>query len=174
MNLVSNPEPMTYCDPADATVAILREALYAVRDEIQNTVDILVTMRTVDDSPPMPRDVPAIISRLNRLREALMLILTNNASEWLESDLCDQRRILTYTAFVALSPETLRDGAEALAEIRRELDVGGAYGWAAVGNTGVSREMAYRHQLVVLTDGGQMEELQSVADGLESLLLSGS
>ncbi|KFH41580.1 hypothetical protein ACRE_077120 [Hapsidospora chrysogenum ATCC 11550] len=171
MNLVSNPEPMTYRNSADSAIAILREALYTVRDEIQNIVDMLVTMRTVDDSPPIPSEVPAIIRRLNKLREALMLILTNNASEWLESDLCDQRRILTYTAFVALSPETLRDGAEALAEIRRELDVDGAYGRAAAG---VSREMVYRHQLALLMEGGQMEELQSVPDGLESLLLSGS
>jgi len=165
MNLVSNPEPMTYCDRADRTVAIRREVLYTVRDEIQTILDILITIRTPDEALPIPRDVPAIISRLNNLREALMLILTNNASEWLESDLSEDRKILTYTAFVALSPGTLREGAAMLAEIRRELDVGG-YGQ-------VSPAMVYRHQLAVLMEGGQMEELQSAAEGFEILLLAG-
>lgn len=170
MNLSPSEDPRTgrhRRDTVDPTVSALREELYAMRDEVQQILDLLVTIHGVELLSPIAADAQAIIPRLSSLMEAIVLILTNNYSEWLESDLSTRRKILPYPAFRSLSPGVLQDVNEHLKQIREELDVEGGGDFRRTATS----QMIYNHQITLLTVGGQMEEIQSTVSFLESLLV---
>lgn len=150
----------------DPTISKLRTAFYGMRDEIQKVLDLIVTIHTSNLTSSIAKDAPATIKSLSNLRDAIMLILTNNPTEWIESDLNDKRKILSYPAFIALSPEVLHDVTCGLEQVRGDLDV--------EADKDTPQHMIYRHQIVLLTEGGQLQEIQSTASFLESLLIPGS
>lgn len=150
----------------DPTVPALRQAFYALRDELRQVLDLVVSIHSSDLASPIAKEAPITIKSLSNLRDAVMLILTNNPSEWIESDLNARRKILSYPAFIALSPEVLQDVTTSLQQVREDLDV--------PVDKDTPQRIIYKHQIVLLTEGGQLQEIQSTVNFLESLLVPGA
>ncbi|KAG9254794.1 uncharacterized protein F5Z01DRAFT_94584 [Emericellopsis atlantica] len=166
------PEPRTnrvVSRDDSQTVAALRTAFYRLHDEVRQTLDLIVEIHTSKGNSAIATSAPLVISSLSNVRDAIMNIVTNNPSEWMESDLNTSRRILSYPAFISLSPEMLSDVTDQLKQVRQQLDVTND---PDMGQS-FSRDVLHAHQVVLLTEGGQLEELQSTANFLESLLVPG-
>ncbi|KAI6784610.1 uncharacterized protein J7T54_006655 [Emericellopsis cladophorae] len=169
----NKPEPTTnrvVSHDDSQTVAALRTAFYRLHDEVRQSLDLITEIHTSRASSAIATLAPLVISSLSDVRDAIMNIVTNNPSEWMESDLNTSRKILSYPAFISLSPEMLSDVADQFKQVRQQLDVTND---PDMGQS-FSRDVVHAHQVVLLTEGGQLEELQSTANFLESLLVPGS
>lgn len=148
-------------------ISSIRKALYTLRDETNAILDLIVEIHSVDLKSVISTDAPALMNSLSNLHEAITLIVTNNASEWIESDSSTSRKILPYPALASLSPDVLIVVTKNLSQIREELDIAAD----PMMRVQTTSQMIYNHQIAVLTEGGQMQELVSTASFLESLLM---
>ncbi|KAK7418153.1 hypothetical protein QQX98_004128 [Neonectria punicea] len=154
-------------EPPHPDVSRIRRELYAMKDQVRRTSAFLNVLYQTAPLAPLP-DAPLVIGCLDRIAEAISTILTNHASEWIESGLAStSRRVIPYHEFVALDPDILHDVTGHLQELQDQLDVAEDQ---LVGD--YSAEMIRNHHIVLLTECGQMAELVSIADLMQSLILS--
>lgn len=114
-------------------------------------------------------DLPGLataIKALDGLFEIMSTILTNNGTEWIESESTPcQQRTISYPQFLELDPEVLKDVTLHLTEFHEELDLPE---WPA--SDWFTPAMVRNHQVVCLTEGGQLQELLCAISFLEDLL----
>ncbi|KAF7550232.1 hypothetical protein G7Z17_g5874 [Cylindrodendrum hubeiense] len=153
-------------EPPHPDITRLRRELYSLKDQVRRSSVFLNLLCNTSPQPAIP-GAPAVIQCLDGIVEAISTILTNHASDWIESDLDSRsKQFIPYHEFVALDPDVIHDVTGHLEELQDQLDVGEEQ---LVGTH--TAEMIRNHQLVLLTECGQMAELASIADLLESLIL---
>ncbi|KAH7156080.1 hypothetical protein EDB81DRAFT_647028 [Dactylonectria macrodidyma] len=144
----------------------IRRELYSLKDQVRRGHVFLTTIYETIPRPPLP-EAPAVLETMDSIIEAISTILTNHASEWIESGYSTSRKIvIPYHEFVALDPDMIHDITGHLQELQDQLEVGEDQ---LVGQH--SPEVVRNHQLVLLTECGQLGEIVSILDLLKSLLL---
>ncbi|KAH8734306.1 hypothetical protein BGZ61DRAFT_527664 [Ilyonectria robusta] len=147
-------------------VTRIRRELYQLKDQVRRSSVFLSTLYNTATQPPI-LEAPAVIKRLDGLIEGISTILTNNASEWIESELTEEsQKVIPYHEFVALDPDVIHDVSGHLEELQDQLGVDGEES----GN--YTEGMIRKHQAVLLTQCGQLDELVSIVELLESLILA--
>ncbi|KAF4454835.1 hypothetical protein F53441_2705 [Fusarium austroafricanum] len=151
--------------PPHPKVRRIRQELYDLKDRF---VLINVFLSRLKDSHPSPKVTdPEVFKSLKRVVEAISTVLTNNPSEWIDSDSAPSTPgAMSYPQFITLDPDVLHDVTSHLKGYQEELDIdphqdGGSY----------SDEMIRNHQEFLLLEGGQLEELRSVINFTESMLM---
>ncbi|KAH7001064.1 hypothetical protein EDB80DRAFT_721404 [Ilyonectria destructans] len=148
-------------------VTRIRHELYSLKDQVRRSSVFLSTLYNTAPQPPIP-EAPAVVKRLDGLVEGISTILTNNASEWIESELTEgSQKVIPYHEFIALDPDIIHDVGGHLEELQDQL---GADGEELIGNH--TEGMIRKHQAVLLTQCGQLDELVSIVELLESLILA--
>lgn len=148
-------------------VTRIRHELYSLKDQVRRSSVFLSTLYNTAPQPPIP-EAPAVVKRLDGLVEGISIILTNNASEWIESELTEgSQKVIPYHEFIALDPDIIHDVGGHLEELQDQL---GADGEELIGNH--TEGMIRKHQAVLLTQCGQLDELVSIVELLESLILA--
>ncbi|KAH7122113.1 hypothetical protein B0J13DRAFT_566973 [Dactylonectria estremocensis] len=144
----------------------IRRELYSLKDQVRRSHVFLSTLYDTFPRPPLP-EAPAVINTMNGIIEAISTILTNHASEWIESSYSPSpKTAIPYHEFVALDPDMLHDITGHLQELQDQLEVGEEQ---LIGTH--SPEVLRNHQLVLLTECGHLGEIVSILDLLESLVL---
>ncbi|KAF4340317.1 hypothetical protein FBEOM_5766, partial [Fusarium beomiforme] len=152
--------------PPDPKVSEIRDELYAMKDRF---VMINVFLSRLKDTHPSPNVTdPLIFRSLKRITQAISQVLTNNPSDWIESDMASPSRNMSYAQFMTLDPDVLHDITSHLQDFQDELDFE-----VRPGEDGCdySQEMIYNHQEFLLLEGGQLQELRSVIEFTESILM---
>ncbi|KPM37550.1 hypothetical protein AK830_g9027 [Neonectria ditissima] len=153
-------------DPPHPNVSRIRRELYAMKDQVRRTSVFLDILRYATLPTPLP-EAPLVIECLDRIAEGISIILTNHASEWIEPESAlNSERVIPYHEFVALDPDVLHDITGHLEQLQDQLEVGEDETF------NYSVEMIRNHQLVLLKECGHMDELTSIADLMQSLILS--
>lgn len=168
------------CHPAPpAEIARIRQELYSLKDEIHHVYLVLDGIFKHVRTAERPEDADKVMESLQILSKVITTSLTNNGSEWIDSAISDTEagrvgpsrpQRMSYPAFASLSPDVLQDVTGHLGRFRVEIDVA-SEPWM---HAGFSRRMVRNHQLVLLTECGQLSTLKATLDFLESMLLGES
>ncbi|KAJ0166870.1 hypothetical protein CTA2_5493 [Colletotrichum tanaceti] len=142
----------------------IRNAMYRLKDQLQKTVEVLAISQNF---------LPAVASgsasdtvrRLGSTSNAVSLALTNNGSEWLESDLGRaQIGLLSHAEFSNLDPKTLDGLRVRLLQICNLVSNPTGHGqW--------SDDMMRDHYVYMLVEQQQLDALVSIASVLEDLMM---
>ncbi|KAF9775956.1 hypothetical protein IL306_005908 [Fusarium sp. DS 682] len=149
----------------DPKTSQIRDELYALKDRF---VMINVFLSRLKDTHPSPNVTdPLVFKSLKHITQAISRVLTNNPSEWIESDMASSSN-MSYAQFMTLDPDVLHDITSHLQDFQDELDFE-----ARPGEDGCdySQEMIHNHQEFLLLEGGQLQELRSVIEFTESILM---
>ncbi|KAJ3522887.1 hypothetical protein NM208_g12673 [Fusarium decemcellulare] len=162
---VEEAQTQTHREPPHPTICRIRRALYDLKDRMQLVSNFLAQLHS---SVPQPRITdPSIVRSLDNIVGAISTILTNHASEWIDSDLTSvPHTVISYPQFLTLDPEILHDITMHLEKFQNELDID-----SAQESYLYSPEMIRNHQDFMLLEGGQLQELRSIIEFLESLLI---
>lgn len=132
---------------------------------------INVFLSRLKDSHPSPNVTdPLIFKSLKRITTAISNVLTNNPSDWIESDIGpSSSKTMSYAQFMTLDPDVLSDISSHLQDFQDELGVD-----AKPGEDGCdfSQEMIHNHQEFMLLEGGQLQQLRSVIEFTETILMT--
>lgn len=130
---------------------------------------IVVFLSQLCNSHPTPGIIdPSVTRSLVDLSEAITTILTNHGSEWIESDTRSTAQgLITYVQFLELDPDILHDINGHLDHFKEELDIEKSERVASL----YTPEMIHNHQVFLLLEGGQLNELRSVIEFLWSILI---
>ncbi|RSL52729.1 hypothetical protein CEP53_007996 [Fusarium sp. AF-6] len=152
--------------PPHPAVCRIRRALYDLKDHIQM---IVVFLSQLCNSHPTKGIIdPTVTRSLVDLSEAITTILTNHGSEWIESDTRSAPQgLISYAQFLELDPDVLHDINGHLDNFKEELDIEKSERVAAL----YTPEMIHNHQVFLLLEGGQLNELRSVIEFLWSILI---
>ncbi|KAI3581872.1 hypothetical protein IWW34DRAFT_729654 [Fusarium oxysporum f. sp. albedinis] len=154
--------------PPNPKVRQIRDELYAMKDHF---VMINVFLSRLKDSHPSPNVTdPLIFKSLKRITTAISNVLTNNPSDWIESDIGPSlSKTMSYAQFMTLDPDVLSDISSHLQDFQDELGVD-----AKPGEDGCdfSQEMIHNHQEFMLLEGGQLQQLRSVIEFTETILMT--
>ncbi|KAF4943881.1 hypothetical protein FGADI_13097 [Fusarium gaditjirri] len=154
--------------PPNPKVRQIRDELYTMKDHF---VMINVFLSRLKDSHPSPNLTdPLIFKSLKRITTAISRVLTNNPSDWIESDMVSSSsKTMSYAQFLTLDPDVLSDISSHLQDFQDELGVD-----AKPGEDGCdfSQEMIYNHQEFMLLEGGQLQQLRSVIEFTETILMT--
>ncbi|WAO94483.1 Hypothetical protein NCS54_01206900 [Fusarium falciforme] len=152
--------------PPHPAVCRIRRALYDLKDHIQM---IVVFLSKLCHSHPTPGIIdPTVTRSLVDLSEAITTILTNHGSEWIESDTrSTPQGLISYTQFLELDPDVLHDINGHLDNFKEELDIDKSERVASL----YTPEMIHNHQVFLLLEGGQLNELRGVIELLWSILI---
>ncbi|KAM0080925.1 hypothetical protein ACKRZS_006918 [Fusarium odoratissimum] len=154
--------------PPNPKVRQIRDELYAMKDHF---VMINVFLSRLKDSHPSPNVTdPLIFKSLKRITTAISNALTNNPSDWIESDIgSSSSKTMSYAQFLTLDPDVLSDISSHLQDFQDELGVD-----AKPGEDGCdfSQEMIHNHQEFMLLEGGQLQQLRSVIEFTETILMT--
>ncbi|KAK2676754.1 hypothetical protein RAB80_008940 [Fusarium oxysporum f. sp. vasinfectum] len=165
--LPDRPHKKPY-QPPNLKVRQIRDELYAMKDHF---VMINVFLSRLKDSHPSPNVTdPLIFKSLKRITTAISNVLTNNPSDWIESDIgSSSSKTMSYAQFMTLDPDVLSDISSHLQDFQDELGVD-----AKPGEDGCdfSQEMIHNHQEFMLLEGGQLQQLRSVIEFTETILMT--
>ncbi|KAF4500411.1 hypothetical protein FAGAP_3392 [Fusarium agapanthi] len=154
--------------PPNPKVRQIRDELYAMKDHF---VMINVFLSRLKDSPASPNVTdPLVFKSLKRITTAISKALTNNPSDWIESDMGSSScKTMSYAEFLTLDPDVLNHISSHLQDFQDELGVD-----AKPGEDGCdfSQEMIHNHQEFMLLEGGQLQQLRSVVEFTESILMT--
>ncbi|KAH7166698.1 hypothetical protein DER46DRAFT_573585 [Fusarium sp. MPI-SDFR-AT-0072] len=154
--------------PPNPKVSQIRDELYAMKDHF---VMINIFFSRLKDSHPSPNVTdPLIFKSLKRITTAISNALTNNPSDWIESDIgSSSSKTMSYAQFLTLDPDVLHDVSSHLQDFQDELGVD-----AKPGEDGCdfSQEMIHNHQEFMLLEGGQLQQLRSVIEFTETILMT--
>ncbi|KAF4994512.1 hypothetical protein FGRMN_5746 [Fusarium graminum] len=152
--------------PPHPSVVRIRRELYDMKDQF---VMINVFLSGLKNTYPSLKLIdPLIFKSLRYIVEVISTLLTNNPSEWIDSDMAfSSPGTISYPQFLTLDPDVLHDVTPHLQGFQEELDI-----TSDQGNCYYSPEMIRNHQEVLLFEGGQLQELRSVIEFTESLLTS--
>lgn len=152
-------------------VARMRRQLYDLKDQIDAHHTILKDLRK---TCPLAHkhDMNRALKSLTTVSAAITTILTNNASEWMESDLAsggtsDGYKLLPYADFVALDADVIHDVAGHLKQMQEGLGLSSVPLEEICFTTTPLRN----HQLHVLLSDGSIKELLAILDFTQSLLM---
>ncbi|KAM0342039.1 hypothetical protein ACHAPU_009767 [Fusarium lateritium] len=150
--------------PPHPSVSRIRRELYDMKDRF---VMINVFLSTLENAPLSPKLTdPLIFKSLQHIVEAISALLTNNPSEWIDSDMTPSfPGAISYPQFLTLDPDVLHDITSHLQGFQEELDIK-----PDQGDCYYSPQMIRNHQEVLLVEGGQLQELRSIIEFTESLL----
>ncbi|KAK1999870.1 hypothetical protein LX36DRAFT_458937 [Colletotrichum falcatum] len=142
----------------------VRNAMYSLKDQLQKTVEVLAIGKNFLPEPAWAT-ASDIVLRLGSTINAASLALTNNGSEWLESDLGRaQIGLLSHAEFSSLDPKTLREFKARLQEI---CDL--------VSNPADRKqwtdEMVRNHHVYMLVEQQQLDALGNIASVLQDLMM---
>ncbi|KAK2036718.1 hypothetical protein LZ31DRAFT_482994 [Colletotrichum somersetense] len=142
----------------------VRNAMYSLKDQLQKTMEVLAVGQNF---LPEPAWITAsdIVLRLGSTINAVSLALTNNGSEWLESDLGRAEiGLLSHAEFSNLDPKTLHEFKARLQEICN-----------LVSNPEDRKqwtdEMVRSHHVYMLVEQQQLDALGNIASVLEDLMM---
>ncbi|KZL81951.1 hypothetical protein CI238_05925 [Colletotrichum incanum] len=142
----------------------VRNAMYSLKDQLQKTVEVLAISQNF---LPEAASITAsdIVRRLGSTFNAASLALTNNGSEWLESDLGRaQIGLLSHAEFSNLDPRTLHDFKVRLQQICSLVsDPADHHQW--------TEEMVRSHYVYMLVEQQQLDALSNIASVLEDLMM---
>ena len=155
---------------------MLRNALYDLRDEIRELLSVVGRLNDRFNDPknqidwisPIRGKTLVLTSCLSSLNDGMNLILTNNYSDWIESDIGSSRKIISYLAFTSLSPDMLRD---VTGHLRHILGVLGVQSDDQVELCEGFPNNHDVHQIDYLSNVGQFDEIKNTVDFLTSLLM---
>ncbi|KAF5569653.1 hypothetical protein FPANT_13882 [Fusarium pseudoanthophilum] len=154
--------------PPNPKVREIRDELYTMKDHF---VMINVFLSRLKDSSASPNVAdPLVFKSLKRITTAISKALTNNPSDWIESDMeSSSSKTMSYAQFLTLDPDVLRHISSHLQDFQDELGVD-----AKPGEDGCdfSQEMIHNHQEFMLLEGGQLQQLRSVIEFTESILMT--
>lgn len=148
-------------------VARIRQELYLLKDQIRQMTALLSGLCLLAKTATAFVDGQETVRRLNNITQAISIILTNHASEWLECGMPESRNTIAYDEFLKLDPEVLYDVANHINELYQELVVEDADMM-----DGCTPEMIRNHQTVMLMECGKLQELSSIADLLETWVIT--
>ncbi|OHE96016.1 hypothetical protein CORC01_08709 [Colletotrichum orchidophilum] len=142
----------------------VREALYTLKDQVQNTIHVLAVSNHFLPHPASETAV-SVVQCLRSTVNAASLALTNNGSEWLESDSGRAHiGLLSHAEFSNLDPAMLRDYTTRLKQICNLVsDPNSHQRW--------SEEMIRDHYVYMLVEQEQLDALHNIASALEEMLL---
>ncbi|KAI3540416.1 hypothetical protein CSPX01_08328 [Colletotrichum filicis] len=145
-------------------LAQVRDALYALKDQVQNTIHVLAISHHFLPQTASETAV-AVVQCLRSTVNAASLALTNNGSEWLESDSGRAHiGLLSHAEFSNLDPAMLRDYAARLKQICDLVsDPNSHQRW--------TEEMIKDHYIYMLVEQEQLDALHNIASALEEMLL---
>ncbi|CAM1504540.1 Fc.00g021310.m01.CDS01 [Cosmosporella sp. VM-42] len=154
-------------EPPSPAVSRIRRELYNLKDQLQDI--ILFFTDLVNSIPAQTLDgAPDALRSLVDLVETITTIVTNHGSEWIDFDLASPpKRIISFPDFLNLNPDILRDITMHLQEFHRQLDLSDEPVFRKY-----SREMIRNHQITSLTEGGQLYNLISTIELVESMLMA--
>ncbi|KAF4415496.1 hypothetical protein FACUT_13357 [Fusarium acutatum] len=165
--LPNRPHQKPY-QPPNPKVRQIRDELYAMKDHF---VMINVFLSRLKDSSTSPNVAdPLVFKSLKRITTAISKALTNNPSDWIESDMgSSSTKTMSYAQFLTLDPDVLSHISSHLQDFQDELGVD-----AKPGEDGCdfSQEMIHNHQEFMLLEGGQLQQLRSVIEFTESILMT--
>nr|RBQ85271.1 hypothetical protein FVER53263_03503 [Fusarium verticillioides] len=154
--------------PPNPKVRQIRDELYTMKDHF---VMINVFLSRLKDSSASPNVAdPLVFKSLKRITTAISKALTNNPSDWIESDMeSSSSKTMSYAQFLTLDPDVLSHISSHLQDFQDELGVD-----AKPGEDGCdfSQEMIHNHQEFMLLEGGQLQQLRSVIEFTESILMT--
>ncbi|KAK2018713.1 hypothetical protein LZ32DRAFT_521215 [Colletotrichum eremochloae] len=142
----------------------VRNAMYSLKDQLQKTVEVLAIGQNF---LPEPACVTAsdIVMRLGSTINAASLALTNNGSEWLESDLGRaQIGLLSHAEFSNLDPKTLHEFKARLQQICNLVS-------NSADHKQWTDEMVRNHHVYMLVEQQQLDALGNIASILEDLMI---
>ncbi|GKT43017.1 uncharacterized protein ColSpa_03198 [Colletotrichum spaethianum] len=142
----------------------VRNAIYSLKDQLQKTVEM---MAICQNFLPEAASTTAsdIVRRLGSTFNAASLALTNNGSEWLDSDLGRaQIGLLSHAEFSNLDPSTLHDFKVRLQQICNLVSSpADGHQW--------TDEMVRSHYVYMLVEQQQLDALCNIASILEDLMM---
>ncbi|EFQ25668.1 uncharacterized protein GLRG_00812 [Colletotrichum graminicola M1.001] len=142
----------------------VRNAMYSLKDQLQKTVEILAIGQNFL-SEPACATASDIVVRLGSTINAASLALTNNGSEWLESDLGRaQIGLLSHAEFSHLDPKTLHEFKVRLQQICNLLS-------NPADHKQWTDEMVRGHHVYMLVEQQQLDALGNIASVLQDLLM---
>ncbi|KAF5970427.1 hypothetical protein FCOIX_10411 [Fusarium coicis] len=154
--------------PPNPKVRQIRDELYTMKDHF---VMINVFLSRLKESSTSPNVAdPLVFKSLKRITTAISKALTNNPSDWIESDMeSSSSKTMSYAQFLTLDPDVLSHVSSHLQDFQDELGVD-----AKPGEDGCdfSQEMIHNHQEFMLLEGGQLQQLRSVIEFTESILMT--
>ncbi|KAH6887695.1 hypothetical protein B0T10DRAFT_549665 [Thelonectria olida] len=159
-----NSEPRREAPHPD--VASIRRELYSLKDQLRQIMALLSGLPLGMMSSTVLNS-QTVLTRFEDITEAISTIVTNHASEWLECGMRSgvTRSTIAYDEFLALDPETLCGITGHISELYQGLLVDDPETLATC-----TPDMIRNHQAVLLTECGQLQELDFVAELLESLV----
>ncbi|TID07562.1 hypothetical protein CH35J_001510 [Colletotrichum higginsianum] len=142
----------------------IRNAMYRLKDQLQKTVEVLAISQNFLPAAASG-SASDTVRRLGSTFNAVSLALTNNGSEWLESDLGRaQIGLLSHAEFSNLDPNTLDGFRVRLLQICNLVSNPTDHGqW--------SDEMVRDHYVCMLVEQQQLDALASIASVLEELMM---
>ncbi|KXH29570.1 hypothetical protein CSIM01_06303 [Colletotrichum simmondsii] len=142
----------------------IRDALYTLKDQVENTIHVLAISHHFLPQTASETSV-AVVQCLRSTVNAASLALTNNGSEWLESDSGRAHiGLLSHAEFSNLDPAMLRDYAARLKQICNLVsDPNSHQRW--------TEEMIKDHYIYMLVEQEQLDALHNIASALEEMLL---
>ncbi|KAG5806371.1 hypothetical protein H9Q74_009087 [Fusarium xylarioides] len=154
--------------PPNPKVRQIRDELYTMKDHF---VMINVFLSRLKDSSASPNVAdPLVFKSLKRITIAISKALTNNPSDWIESDMeSSSTKTMSYAQYLTLDPDVLSHISSHLQDFQDELGVDAKPG---EDGCGFSQEMIHNHQEFMLLEGGQLQQLRSVIEFTESILMT--
>ncbi|GKU08154.1 unnamed protein product [Fusarium langsethiae] len=150
--------------PPNPTVSRVRQELYALKDSLASMSAFLKELNSNRDFDWVID--PAVTNSADAIVEVITKTLTNNPSEWMDSDTTSQQGGFTYTQFVELDDEILHEIVLHLKAHQNELDSG-----PDPDQTLYSSKMVREHQVYLLGHGGILEAIRSLVEFVKQLLL---
>ncbi|KAI9170769.1 hypothetical protein HJFPF1_00240 [Paramyrothecium foliicola] len=156
--------------PPNPAVARMRFQLYGLKDQIHAHYQLVKGLQSCYP-PARMGDMTQALQLLATLSAAATTILTNNGSEWIQSDLdareSDGPKVLPYADFVSLDADVLHDVAGHLKQMHHDL------GLASVPPEEIcfSSKPLQNHQLHMLTNEGSMKKLIAILEFTKSILM---
>jgi len=142
----------------------VRNAMYSLKDQLQKTVEVLAIGQNFL-SEPACATASDIVVRLGSTINAASLALTNNGSEWLESDLGRaQIGLLSHAEFSNLDPKTLHEFKVRLQQICNLLS-------NPADHKQWTDEMVRGHHVYMLVEQQQLDALGNIASVLQDLMM---
>ena len=148
--------------PPNPTISRIRSELYTLKDRLITMAHFL---RRLKNSPEFPESIEdEILDSTVAVVQAIAKILTNNPSEWIDSDTkCSES--ITYAQFATLDAEILFDVASHVKMFLDELD---DECWQDKGS--YSLQVMRNHQAGLLIHAGMLNQIKEIVGFTKSLL----
>lgn len=148
--------------PPNPTISRIRNELYTLKDHLIRMCHFL---RRLKNSPEFPETIDdEILDSTVSVVQAIAKILTNNPSEWIDSDTtCSES--MTYAQFATLDAEILYDIASHVKMYLDELD---DECWEDKGS--YSLQVMRNHQAGLLIHAGMLNQIKETVGFTKSLL----